>query len=78
MRTKILYGTLTVPRWGYHKGQGIYLLKKTRKDILIVPGITGANILGLGNKEIESQIIKQLKKIPLLITNTLSMKTEKS
>ena len=49
------------------KGHGIYLFTKNKKKYIdSTSGITGANILGWGNKEIESQMIRQLKKIPFI------------
>ena len=49
------------------KGSGIYLYTKNKKKYIdSTSGITGSNILGWGNKQIEKGIVNQLKKIPFI------------
>ena len=49
------------------RGKGIYLFTKNKKKYIdSTSGITGSNILGWGNNQIENDIIHQLKKIPFI------------
>ena len=46
-----------------------YIYIQKNKYLDTTGGLTGTNILGWGNKSVESMIIKQLKKFLPLITN---------